>query len=216
MEEILGKIATESLNKLEGSFDSYRIQPHQNNLNIKCANHIKSPSKFWADVGIVQTINLAIEKFLEDIRLFKLKQSQYGDSVSSYSLNSMLEQTLFKVVAAKVAEGMGNIDSVHSILQEIRMYSAMILKDINFEDNYKNSLGIIAYKELNYGSAWKLAHPETIIDLICSKLNRHKGKGVHTKKMEMDIQDIINYTIYAQILIERETNKKYERQEDEI
>jgi len=215
MREILRKQASVSLEEESKKIDKYRHQKHQTPFGLELPKDclVKYGNPRWKSLGLTETLAYAVERFSIDIVLYNEKQAQYGDTVASYSTNGMIDQTIFKVVAAHAAYGMGKMDIVFNLMQEIRMYSAMV-GNRKFSEAYKDAISIIPYKEIYYASAWKLGSIETILDVMKAKMFRHQGLKTATEKTCMDMNDMMNYALYIQMLIQSQIGK-VERVEDD-
>ncbi len=210
--DILVDIATKSLDEEENK-ENYVIQPHQKNLT-QGSYFKKYP--LLDKTGVTETMTNIIDLYVDDLTLYEKKKSDYGDSVAAYTPNAMLDQTLFKVVAAITAHGMGNITTLYGLMVEVRLYAAMIYRQNPVVYTYEQAVSILPYKELNYASAWKLGSIETLLSIIKSKLIRHQGKMVGDDiKAFSDFLDVMNYTAYIQLKIQEKSLTKLERQEDE-
>jgi hypothetical protein len=77
-----------------------------------------------------------------------------------------------------------------------------------YDDKIKMTKSLMEDKNHDYGEAWREMRVSSLTDLILQKLLRvkqiedNKGKTIVSEGIEANYQDMINYAVFAMILIE--------------
>jgi len=159
--------------------------------------------------------------------LFEKKMQDYGSAWRILRMSSLTDQIFIKAQRIrelqtnndqKVKEGddsefVGIINySIMALIQfekgiveqpDIDVSEALELYDLKIQLTYKLMLA----KNHDYGEAWREMRISSLTDLILQKLLRvkqiedNKGKTVVSEGIEANYQDIINYAVFALILM---------------
>jgi hypothetical protein len=159
--------------------------------------------------------------------LFERKMKDYGSAWRILRMSSITDQIFIK--AQRIRSIQTNIDQkinegVNSEFIGIINYSIMALvqiekgiveqPDINISESLKLydqkiriTYDLMLKKNHDYGEAWKEMRISSLTDLILQKLLRvkqiedNKGKTIVSEGIEANYQDIINYSVFALILL---------------
>tara|TARA_B100000809_G_scaffold266781_1_gene331526 strand:+ start:6928 stop:7473 length:546 start_codon:yes stop_codon:yes gene_type:complete len=162
--------------------------------------------------------------------LFINKMRDYGSAWRILRLPSLTDQIFIKTQrirglqqnkVQKVAEGqisefIGIIN--YSIMALVQLELGVVEQpDLNMEDsvseydkNVKITKQLMMDKNHDYGEAWRDMRVSSLTDLILQKLLRvkqiedNKGKTLVSEGIDANYQDMINYAIFALILLEEE------------
>lgn len=160
--------------------------------------------------------------------LFEKKMKDYGSAWRILRLPSLTDQIFIKaqrirqiqeLEATKIDEGevsefIGIIN--YAIMALIQLELGVAKEpDINTDDavaHYNKQVAItkqlMENKNHDYGEAWREMRVSSLTDLILQKLLRvkqiedNKGKTLVSEGIDANYQDIINYAVFALILIE--------------
>ncbi len=174
--------------------------------------------------------NLEIDSCKE---LFKNKNTDYGTSWRILRPSSITDQILIKALRIRSIELTGENKVGESIENEfigIYNYCIIGLIQLNNWNNDKefneNELMALYQKELettrelmlkknhDYGEAWREMRVSSITDLILMKINRTKqiennsGKTIVSEGIDANYRDMMNYAIFALILIKHNSDTK--------
>jgi len=159
--------------------------------------------------------------------LFEKKMKDYGSAWRILRMSSLTDQIFIK--AQRIRSIQKNIDQKidEGIISEfigIVNYSIMALiqiekgvveqPDINifealklYDKKIKTTYDLMLKKNHDYGEAWREMRVSSLTDLILQKLLRvkqiedNKGKTIISEGIEANYQDIINYSVFALILL---------------
>ena len=159
--------------------------------------------------------------------LFEKKMKDYGSAWRILRMSSLTDQIFIK--AQRIRSIQRNIDQkidegINSEFIGIVNYSVMALiqiekgiveqPDINifealklYDKKIKITYDLMLKKNHDYGEAWREMRVSSLTDLILQKLLRvkqiedNKGKTIISEGIEANYQDIINYSVFALILL---------------
>ena len=159
--------------------------------------------------------------------LFEKKMKDYGSAWRILRMSSLTDQIFIK--AQRIRSIQKNIDQkidegINSEFIGIVNYSIMALiqiekgiveqPDINilealklYDKKIKITYDLMLKKNHDYGEAWREMRVSSLTDLILQKLLRvkqiedNKGKTIISEGIEANYQDIINYSVFALILL---------------
>ncbi len=161
--------------------------------------------------------------------LFKKKMTDYGSAWRILRLTSLTDQIFIKAqrirglqtnIERKVDEGqssefIGIINySVMSLIQiekgvvespDLSTEQALKLYDFNFSE----TKSLMENKNHDYGEAWREMRVSSLTDLIIQKILRIKqiedndGKTLVSEGIDANYQDMINYSVFALIHLQR-------------
>ena len=159
--------------------------------------------------------------------LFEKKMKDYGSAWRILRMSSLTDQIFIK--AQRIRSIQKNIDQkidegINSEFIGIVNYSVMGLiqiekgiveqPDINtfealklYDKKIKITYDLMLKKNHDYGEAWREMRVSSLTDLILQKLLRvkqiedNKGKTIISEGIEANYQDIINYSVFALILL---------------
>jgi hypothetical protein len=128
------------------------------------------------------------------IRTIQEKQSQkIGDSIES-EFKGILNYAIIGLIQMQLREGdPEELASDHLIA----LYDGFV----------GDAKSLMIDKNHDYGEAWREMHQETFADMILARLQRilqiekNKGKTIMSEGVEANLLDIINYCVFALILI---------------
>lgn len=169
------------------------------------------------------------DKIIETCRsLFINKMKDYGSAWRILRLPSLTDQIFIKtqrirglqqnkvqkVDEGQVSEFIGIIN--YSIMALIQLELGVVEQpDINLDEsveeydkNVKITKQLMMDKNHDYGEAWRDMRVSSLTDLILQKLLRvkqiedNKGKTLVSEGIDANYQDMINYAIFALILLE--------------
>lgn len=156
--------------------------------------------------------NSYYEVIAECAKEFQAKYKLYGDSVFKMRESSLLDliSARAKRMVTLSVDGLDNKGNVgESITEDIRAiinYTLIILVLLSGSEDkvreYSNMLDkcirLAEQKDADYNSAWKKFKPETLIDLIFTKVYRLQNLITSKPKgYEDNYFDLINYSIFA-------------------
>jgi len=169
------------------------------------------------------------DKIIETCRsLFINKMKDYGSAWRILRLPSLTDQIFIKtqrirglqqnevqkVAEGQVSEFIGIIN--YSIMALVQLEKGVVEQpDLNLEDaiteydkNVAETKQLMMDKNHDYGEAWRDMRVSSLTDLILQKLLRvkqiedNKGKTLVSEGIDANYQDMINYAIFALILLE--------------
>lgn len=159
--------------------------------------------------------------------IFIKKTADYGTSWRVYRIISVADQIYIKARRIRTIQenkAQKIADNIHSEFEGILNYGVigLIQHEINNDekeqlsidevDAYYNRI-ILTAKQLmfdknhDYGEAWREMSQESFVDLILSKILRikqiisNKGMTIASEGIDANLFDIINYAVFALILI---------------
>ena len=165
--------------------------------------------------------------------LFSKKMSDYGSAWRILRLPSLTDQIFIKaqrirglqqndvhkVDESEASEFIGIIN--YSVMALIQLDKGVVEQpDLNLDEAltyYDNHVSItkrlMENKNHDYGEAWRDMRISSLTDLILQKLLRvkqienNKGKTLVSEGIDANYQDMINYAVFALILIDEESTK---------
>tara|TARA_B100000575_G_scaffold281445_1_gene272107 strand:- start:2883 stop:3419 length:537 start_codon:yes stop_codon:yes gene_type:complete len=160
-------------------------------------------------------------------KIFIDKNSDYGSSWRTLRVISLVDQINIK--ALRIRNIQTNIDkkiqeSEISEFYGIINYSVMGLIQLEkgtvdepdldskeivnlYDKNIQETFDLMLNKNHDYGEAWREMEVESLTDLIIQKIHRMKsilkkdGKVKYSEGIDANFQDILNYAVFAQILL---------------
>ena len=170
------------------------------------------------------------DKIVETCRnLFINKMKDYGSAWRILRLPSLTDQIFIKtqrirglqqnevqkVDEGQVSEFIGIIN--YSIMALIQLEKGVVEQpDLNIDEsiieynkNVEIAKKLMMDKNHDYGEAWRDMRVSSLTDLILQKLLRvkqiedNKGKTIVSEGIDANYQDMINYAIFALILLEK-------------
>jgi len=182
----------------------------------------------------VDLTNKSYEKIISQSRdIFLKKAKDYGTSWRILRTSSLTDQLYIKAMRLRSIEQKKVNKVGESIDMEyyaLINYSIMALIQLGFDnfdydeeiaieklatlyDQYsKSTFELMNDKNHDYGEAWRDMRISSMTDLILMKLLRIKqieeneGKTLISEGVDANYQDIINYAVFAMILIEEDRN----------
>ncbi len=159
--------------------------------------------------------------------IFLSKAADYGTSWRVYRTISVVDQIYIKAkrirtIQEKKEQKIG--DSIASEFKGILNYAVigliqLELGDDNGEDvpldqlqklythHIETAFRLMLDKNHDYGEAWREMHQETFADMVLARLQRirqilqNEGKTIMSEGIDANFYDIINYSVFALILI---------------
>lgn len=167
-------------------------------------------------------------------KLFINKMKDYGSAwrilrlpsltdqifIKAQRIRGLQENNVQKIEENEVAEFIGIINYSVMALVQIEKNVATI-PDLNieeatacYEQKVEETKNLMLNKNHDYGEAWRSMRVESLTDLILQKLLRIKqiednqGKTLVSEGVDANYQDIINYAVFALILIDEQTKNQ--------
>jgi hypothetical protein len=163
--------------------------------------------------------------------IFLKKTADYGTSWRVYRIISVVDQIYIKAMRIRTIQEKGTQkigDDIMGEFKGILNYAiiGLIQLDIQndeieelpvaqveqlYNDKITLAKDLMADKNHDYGEAWRDMSQESFVDLIMAKLLRIKqilkneGKVLVSEGIDANFFDIMNYAIFALILIEEKT-----------
>ncbi|MEO2080175.1 MAG: DUF1599 domain-containing protein [Leeuwenhoekiella sp.] len=165
--------------------------------------------------------------------LFSKKMSDYGSAwrilrlpsltdqifIKAQRIRGLQENAVHKVDEGEASEFIGIIN--YSIMALVQLEKGVVEQpDLNLEESLeaydkhiKITKDLMMNKNHDYGEAWRDMRISSLTDLILQKLLRvkqiedNKGKTLVSEGIDANYQDMINYAVFALILLE-EINSK--------
>ncbi len=160
--------------------------------------------------------------------IFISKSRDYGTSWRVYRIISIVDQIYIKAkrirtIQDKQVQKIG--DSIESEFKGILNYAVIGLIQLQIKEGDPEELSIeslsssydsyiseakqlMMKKNHDYGEAWREMHQETFADMILARLQRilqiekNEGKTIMSEGIDANLYDIINYSVFALILID--------------
>jgi hypothetical protein len=166
--------------------------------------------------------------------IFLKKSADYGTSWRVYRTISIVDQIYIKAKRIRTIQEKGEQrigDDIQSEFKGILNYAIIGLIQLDLqsdeiedmpipivENMYKEKISIaknlMQDKNHDYGEAWRAMSQESFTDLILAKLLRIKkilsndGKTIMSEGIDANYFDIINYAVFALILMGQATESK--------
>ncbi len=172
-----------------------------------------------------------VEQYNEAINscksVFISKARDYGTSWRVYRTISVVDQIYIKAkrirtIQEKKEQRIG--DSISSEFKGILNYAIIGLIQLQLEQDERQDLPVeelsnyydreteaaqklMLDKNHDYGEAWREMHQETFADMVLARLQRirqilsNNGKTIMSEGIDANFYDIINYSVFALILI---------------
>jgi hypothetical protein len=159
--------------------------------------------------------------------IFISKAKDYGTSWRVYRTISVIDQIYIKAkrirtIQEKKEQRIG--DSIRSEFKGILNYAIIGLIQLQLETDERQDIPVAELSELydahvtvskqlmmdknhDYGEAWREMQQETFADMILARLQRirqilqNEGKTIMSEGIDANYHDIINYSVFALILI---------------
>lgn len=164
--------------------------------------------------------------------IFLQKTKDYGTSWRVYRTISVADQIYIKAKRVRTIQEMGVQkigDDIISEFKGILNYGVIGLIQLDIQDDELEELPVETVQRLynekiaiakklmqdknhDYGEAWREMSQESFIDLILAKILRikqiiaNKGKTIISEGIDANFYDIINYAVFALILIGEEVH----------
>ncbi|MFT3702391.1 MAG: DUF1599 domain-containing protein [Agriterribacter sp.] len=157
---------------------------------------LKKTKDYGTSWRVLRTISIVDQIYIKAKRIRTIqenKQQLIGDDINSE----------FKGILNYGVIGLIQLDLKTSEIQELDANTVEQLYD-NMIDNARS---LMLQKNHDYGEAWREMSQESFTDLILSKLLRIKqilandGKTIISEGIDANYYDIINYAIFALIMI---------------
>lgn len=159
--------------------------------------------------------------------IFIKKAADYGTSWRVYRIISVADQIYIKARRIRTIQenkAQKIADNIHSEFEGILNYGVIGLIQLEINNDEKEHLSvdeveayynkiILKAKQLmfdknhDYGEAWREMSQESFVDLTLSKILRikqiisNKGMTIASEGIDANLYDIINYAVFALILI---------------
>ncbi len=178
------------------------IQQYENAIASCKQIFINKTQDYGTSWRVLRTISIADQIFIKAQRIRTIQQigiQKIGDDVTSE----------FK--------GIVNYGVIGLIQLELKEIAIEDLPAQEVSDLYDDKIGgvksVMLDKNHDYGEAWREMSQESFVDLILMKLLRirqiisNDGKTIISEGIDSNFVDIINYAVFALILIGEEKHK---------
>ena len=172
-----------------------------------------------------------IQQFSSCKEIFLLKATDYGATWRVFRPSSLTDQLYIKAQRIRSIEEKGRQmvnDSIADEFKGLVNYSIMaiiqsekgVLADLRegepldlwYDEQRNRAQALMQAKNHDYGEAWRDMRVSSMTDLILVKLLRikqienNKGKTIISEGIQSNYLDIINYAIFALILLSEDTH----------
>lgn len=158
---------------------------------------IKKTKDYGTSWRVLRTISVVDQIFIKALRIRtiqELKSQKVGDDIKSE----------FKGILNYAVIGLIQLQLNKPVVEDLPPDAAAFL----FDEQVQFAKRIMSDKNHDYGEAWREMSQESFADLILVKLLRIKqilandGKTLISEGIDANYVDIINYAVFALILIE--------------
>ncbi|NNV57556.1 DUF1599 domain-containing protein [Limnovirga soli] len=158
---------------------------------------IKKTKDYGTSWRVLRTISVVDQIFIKALRIRtiqELKSQKVGDDIKSE----------FKGILNYAVIGLIQLQLNKPVVEDLPADAAAVL----FDEQVQFAKRIMSDKNHDYGEAWREMSQESFADLILVKLLRIKqilandGKTLISEGIDANYVDIINYAVFALILIE--------------
>ena len=141
--------------------------------------------------------------------IFADKMKDYGSAWRTLRLPSLTDQLFIKVQRIRTLQEKLSVASEPdlSLEQAVALYEEMV----------GETQGLMLRKNHDYGEAWRSMRLSSLADLILQKILRikqiedNKGKTLISEGVKANYQDMVNYAVFALILLEEHNEKNNEK-----
>ena len=172
----------------------------------------------------------SFDHYLDKCRdIFTKKNSDYGPSWRVLRPSSLTDQILIKISRVRSIDEKGHqkvedpiedefyglinysIMALIQLLKGAQLDDTMTLEQLSqeYEEQVSNTRQLMLNKNHDYGEVWRMMRLSSIIDIILMKVHRIKrieensGNTIISEGIHANYQDIINYCVFALILLEK-------------
>ncbi len=158
---------------------------------------LKKTADYGTSWRVYRTISIADQIYIKAKRIRTIqekKEQKIADDISS-EFSGILNYAIIGLIQLS----MGN--------EEVEQISVDELKD-KYDAVSANSKALMMDKNHDYGEAWREMSQESFVDLILAKILRirqiisNDGKTIASEGIDANFYDIINYAIFALILMD--------------
>ena len=162
--------------------------------------------------------------------IFADKMKDYGSAWRTLRLPSLTDQLFIKVQRIRTLQE----KQVRTEFVAVVNYSIMALIQLKlsvasepdlsleqavalYEEMVEETQGLMLRKNHDYGEAWRSMRLSSLADLILQKILRikqiedNKGKTLISEGVKANYQDMVNYAVFALILLEEHNEKNNEK-----
>lgn len=163
---------------------------------------LKKAQDYGTAWRVLRTISIVDQIFIKAQRIRTIqekKQQKVADDISGE----------FKGIINYAIIGLIQLDLPADAPEELELTTVSSLYDQYVGDTKK----VMEDKNHDYGEAWRSLSQESFVDLILMKLQRirqilvNEGKTLISEGVDANYHDIINYAVFALILLEERTEK---------
>lgn len=162
-----------------------------------CKNIFISKAKdYGTSWRVYRTISVVDQIYIKAKRIRTIqekKEQKVGDSISS-EFKGILNYAVIGLIQLQLGEDDGSGVPMEQ------------LKKL-YEKEVETAFTLMLDKNHDYGEAWREMHQETFADMILARLQRirqilkNEGKTIMSEGVDANFYDIINYSVFALILI---------------
>jgi len=163
---------------------------------------IKKTKDYGTSWRVLRLISVADQIFIKALRIKNIQQIKkqlVGDDIAS-EFKGMVNYGVIGLIQLEL-----KTESVEDLpIQEVEKW---------FDEKIKFAKDVMQDKNHDYGEAWREMSQESFVDLILMKLLRvrqilaNDGKTLISEGVDANFVDIINYSLFALILIEEGKHK---------
>jgi hypothetical protein len=173
------------------------VQQYRNVIDA-CKNIFISKAKdYGTSWRVYRTISVVDQIYIKAKRIRTIqekKEQKIGDSITS-EFKGILNYAVIGLIQLQLGEDNGEelaVDELSKLYKEQVYIAFKLMLDKNHD----------------YGEAWREMHQETFADMVLARLQRirqilqNEGKTIMSEGIDANFYDIINYSVFALILIE--------------
>ncbi len=164
--------------------------------------YTKKTKDYGTSWRVLRTISIVDQIFIKAKRIRTIQENRLqkiGDDIAS-EFRGMVNYAVIGII---------QLSFTAEDAQELPPEQALAL----YDQEIKKAKALMQDKNHDYGEAWRDMSQESFTDLILSKLLRIKqiignnGKTIASEGIDANYYDIINYAIFALILMEEESQQ---------
>jgi Nucleotide modification associated domain 1 len=160
------------------------------NIFISKAQDYGTSWRVYRTISVVDQIYIKAKR----IRTIQEKKEQkIGDSITS-EFKGILNYAVIGLIQLQLGEDDGEEIAIDALKK-------------NYAQHVEIAFKLMLDKNHDYGEAWREMHQETFADMILARLQRirqillNEGKTIMSEGIDANFYDIINYSVFALILI---------------
>jgi Nucleotide modification associated domain 1 len=157
---------------------------------------LKKSADYGTAWRVLRTISIVDQIFIKAQRIRTIQQKGQQKIADDLAAE-------FKGIINYAVIGLIQLELPEEAPEEMEVAAVSIL----FDKHIKIAKGLMEDKNHDYGEAWRSMSQESFVDLILMKLQRirqilnNEGKTIMSEGIDANYHDIINYAVFALILM---------------